>query len=121
MNLGYVVLYVKDSETAKNFWTNKIGFNLKRSVKIGEKMVYTVGKDGAPTNIELVPKPIVETNEQGINTNTPSLCFNTYDLVAQRNFFIEMNVKVTDIIEYEGVHIFSFFDQDDQAFAMMEV
>ncbi len=32
MNLGYVVLYMNDTQAAKNFWVEKIGYELKKKL-----------------------------------------------------------------------------------------
>lgn len=120
MDLGYVVLYMNDTEAAKNFWVEKVGFELKKEVNAGELNVYTVGAKDAITNIELVPLALMENNPMDINTGTPSMAFYTADLKAEHARLTENGVNATEIMEHQGMTVFTFFDEENQAFAMLQ-
>ncbi len=121
MNLNYVVLYMENTELAKDFWVEKIGFEVKKCTEVGAAKVYTVGKKGNNTNIELVPMSLMENNPHELNLGTPSLCFKTNDLQAEHNRLTESGVKVTAIMDHGGMQVFTFFDAEEKAFAMTEV
>ncbi len=121
MNLNYVVLYMKDTELAKDFWTQKIGFELKKTADVASERVYTVGKKGDSPSIELVPLALMAENPHNLNLGTPSLCFKTSDLEAEYVRLKENGVKVTEIMNHGGMQVFTFFDAEEKAFAMAEV
>ncbi len=121
MNLNYVVLYMENTETSKDFWVEKIGFEVKKTVDAGVAKIYTVGQRGDNTNIELVPMALMANNPHGLNLGTPSLCFKTADIQAEYNRLTENGVKVTDIMDHGGMQVFTFFDAEEKAFAIAEV
>ncbi len=56
----------------------------------------------------------------GINTGTPSMAFYAEDLKAEHARLTESGVNVTEIMEHQGMTVFTFFDEEKQAFAMLQ-
>jgi predicted enzyme related to lactoylglutathione lyase len=55
--LSHATIYVLDQDNAKAFYTEKLGFELREDVKMGNFRWLTVGPKGEP-NLELVLMPV---------------------------------------------------------------
>ena len=56
-NIATVGVYVDDQKKALQFWTDKIGFELRKSIDMGNGMTWMeVGPTGADSCLVLYPK-----------------------------------------------------------------
>ncbi|WOO88631.1 VOC family protein [Mollicutes bacterium LVI A0078] len=118
VGIGYVVLYVNDTEKTANFWTTNFGFEIKNEVAAGEHKVITIGATDSQTNFELVPLALMEGNPFNLNLGLPSICLNTDDLQAEHERLTSLGVNVTEISDHGGRMSFAVIDEDGNAFAI---
>jgi lactoylglutathione lyase len=63
-NLGTVALYVEDQQKAKDFWTNKAGFEVTAEHPMGPDTFWLeVSPKGAQTRLVLYPKGMMQGSE----------------------------------------------------------
>lgn len=120
MRVGYVVLYVNDSEACKNFWTEKVGMQVKETTKVEQNTVYTVGFSNQNFSFELVPLDLMKDNPHGLDLATPSICFSVKDIPAEHKRLNDKGVKTTEITQRGDKGNFAFCDNEDRWFAVLE-
>ena len=118
MYLGYVVLYVKDPEACLSFWTEQVGMVEKDRKLAGDIDVVKVGFADQRFNLELVPLELMKNNPDGLDLATPSIAFQSDDLVATRNKLVAAGVQAMEIGEHSGVTAFAFPDNEGRWFAV---
>ena len=118
--LGQVMLYVNDQDKARDFWTEKAGFNVVDEVKHGDMRWIEVAPEGAATSLVLHNKDFVAKMNPGMNLGTPSLMFFTAELDRLYEDFKNKNVKVGQLVEMPNGRVFNFADDEDNYFAVME-
>lgn len=120
VEIGYVVLYMKDTEQAAAFWQTNFDFKVKKEQEVGPHKVITIGTVEGQTNFELVPLALMENNPNNLNLAIPSICLHTSDLQAEHERLTALGVRVTDIADHGGRNSFAIFDAEDNAFACVE-
>ena len=75
MKVGYVVLYVNDTEACRRFWVEQIGMVEKRRNAAGTFTIVQVGFVDQPFAFELVPLELMKDNPDGLDLATPSIAF----------------------------------------------
>jgi hypothetical protein len=75
MEVGYVVLYVNDTEACRRFWIEQVGMVEKRRDQVGAFTIAQVGFADQPFAFELVPLEMMRANPDGLDLATPSICF----------------------------------------------
>jgi lactoylglutathione lyase len=119
--LGQVMLYVKDQDQSKRFWTEKAGFQVIEEVnENGMRWIEVAPLKDMGTSIVLQNKEFVEKMSPDMNLGTPSLMFYTDDLTALYKELSEKEVKVGEIVEMPFGRVFNFADDEDNYFAVRE-
>lgn len=120
MRVGYVVLYVKDVEVCKAFWTEKLGMVEKGRKQAGPFEIVQVGFESQPFSFELVPLDLMKDNPDGLDLATPSIAFHDADLAAKRDELIAAGVQASEIADHGGSNAFAFSDNEGRWFAVTE-
>jgi lactoylglutathione lyase len=119
--LGQVMLYVKDQDQSKRFWTEKAGFQVIEEVnENGMRWIEVAPLKDMGTSIVLQNKEFVEKMSPDMNLGTPSLMFYTDDLTALYKGLSEKEVKVGEVVEMPFGRVFNFADDEDNYFAVRE-
>ena len=118
MKVGYVVLYVNDSEACSRFWVEQVGMVEKRRNDVGGFTIAQVGFADQPFAFELVPLELMKDNPDNLDLATPSIGFNVDDLEAARAALVERGVQATDLGEHGGTPSFAFSDNEGRWFAV---
>ncbi|MDR4889840.1 VOC family protein [Fredinandcohnia sp. QZ13] len=120
-NLGQVMLYVKNQDQARDFWTEKAGFKVVAEEDNGQGMRWIeVAPENAETSIVIHNKDFIAQMEPELNLGTPSLMFFTDNVEQLYSNLKSKNVKVGDIVEMPSGKVFNFADDEDHYFAVME-
>ncbi len=119
VEIGYVVLYVNDTNAIANFWQQAFDFEIKNEVEAGTEKVITVGAKGGQTNFELVPLSLMADNPYNLNLGIPSICLYADDLQAEHNRLKEIGIEVSEIADHGGRNAFTVFDSEKNAFAVV--
>lgn len=118
MKVGYVVLYVNDTEACRRFWVEQIGMVEKRRSVAGGFPIVQVGFADQPFAFELVPLELMKDNPDNLDLATPSIAFTVDDLEAARADLVGRGVQATDVGEHEGTPSFAFSDPEGHWFAV---
>ena len=117
MKVGYVVLYVNDTEACRRFWVDKVGMVEKRRDEMGAFTIAQVGFADQPFAFELVPLEMMKDNPDGLDLATPSIAFTVDDLGATHDALVERGVQATDVGDHQGTPSFAFSDPEGRWFA----
>lgn len=120
VGIGYVVLYLNDTEKAAEFWTKNFEFEVKNTVEAGEHQVITIGAVNSQTNFELVPLALMADNPYNLNLEIPSICLYTDDLEIEHTRLEQLGVTVTPIEDHGGRNSFAVIDLEENAFAVVQ-
>ena len=120
MRLGYVVLYVNDPDSCRDFWTTQVGMEIQSSMNFGNVQVVRVGFSGRETSIELVPLEIMKDNPDALDLATPSLCFYVENLESEHQRLQANGVQVAEISGEYGQPSFAFSDNEGRWFAVAQ-
>jgi lactoylglutathione lyase len=118
MKVGYVVLYVKDTETCGRFWVEQVGMVEKRRDEAGAFTIAQVGFADQPFAFQLVPLEMMQDNPDGLDLAMPSVCFQVEDLEAARATLVGRGVQATEVGEHHGTRNFAFADPEGRWFAV---
>lgn len=120
--LGQVMLYVKNQDAAKTFWTGKMGFHLiaEESTDYGMRWIEVAPTEDAETSIVLHDKDFIAKMSPEVNLGTPSLMFFTKDIHQFHDELSNKGVKVGEIVNMPGGNVFNFTDIEENYFAVME-
>ena len=120
MKVGWVVLYVNDTEACRRFWVEQIGMVEKRRSEAGTFAISQVGFADQPFAFELVPLELMQDNPDGLDLATPSIAFSVDDLEATHAALVRRGVQATDVGEHEGTPSFAFADPEGHWFAVTQ-
>lgn len=118
--VGQIMLYVNDQDACRNFWTEKVGFEVVSEVDMGVMRWIEIAPKSAATTIILHNKEAVAKMNPGMNLGTPSLMFFTDSFDALYSDLKNKSVKVGDIVNLPSGRVFNFADDEDNYFAVME-
>ncbi|AIQ63952.1 glyoxalase [Paenibacillus stellifer] len=118
--IGQVMLYVSNQDESKDFWTEKLGFEVVSEETNGPMKWIEVAPKGAATSIVLHNKEFVAQMNPDMNLGTPSLMYFTEDLDQLYRDLTSKKVTVGEIMELPGGRVFNFADHEDNYFAVME-
>jgi lactoylglutathione lyase len=118
MKVGYVVLYVNDTEACRRFWVEQVGMVEKKRDEVGTFTIAQVGFADQPFACELVPLAMMKDNPDGLDLATPSICFHVDDLEAARAELVGRGVQATDVGDHQGTPSFAFSDPEGRWFAV---
>ena len=120
MKVGYVVLYVNDTEACRRFWVEQIGMVEKRRSEAGIFAIVQVGFADQPFAFELVPLELMKDNPDGLDLATPSIAFTVDDLAATHDTLVDRGVQATDVGDHQGTPSFAFSDPEGRWFAVTQ-
>jgi lactoylglutathione lyase len=118
--IGQLMLYVNNQEEAKDFWTEKLGFEVILDETNGPMRFIEVAPKGAATSIVLHNKELVAQMNPEMNLGTPSLMFFSDNFDQLNRELKDNNVTVGEIVEIPGGRVFNFADSENNYFAVME-
>lgn len=119
MKVGYVVLYVGDTEASLRFWTDRVGMIETSRSEVDGHTVVQVGFADQDFAFELVPLALMTDNPDGLDLATPSIAFRVDDLGVAHTTLAGKGVQVTDLAEHSGVMSFGFADNEHRWFAVI--
>jgi lactoylglutathione lyase len=119
VQVGYVVLYIRDPDACRAFWVDRVGMIEKGRTAAGAFSVVKVGFVEQPFAFELVPLDLMKDNPDGLDLATPSIAFYVDDLEATHARLTERGVAASPIAEHFGVRSFAFSDPEGRWFAAM--
>ena len=120
MRVGYVVLYVTDSEACLDFWRTKVGMELQDTTPVPGGAIYKIGFESQQFSFELVPLSLMKDNPHGLDLATPSICFYDENPTQWREQLIANGVTATEITDRNGKENFAFSDNENRWFAVLE-
>jgi lactoylglutathione lyase len=120
MRIGYVVLYVDDSEACARFWTDQVGMKVQMQSRALDFSIFRVGFSERDAALELVPRELMKENPDGLDLTTPSICFYVDDLQEAHKKLSENNVLVTEITNHFDNENFAFSDNEGRWFAVLQ-
>ena len=119
VNVGYVVLYVTDSDACARFWIDTVGMVERQRFKAGPLSVVEVGFADQEFSFQLVPLEIMRENPDNLDLATPSIAFRVADLDAARAQLLSRGVQATEITSERGPRSFAFPDPEGRWFAVL--
>lgn len=120
MKLGYVVLYVENTDKSVQFWTTQIGMSVQSVIELGEHSVVSLSQSPVDVALQLVPLEMMKGNPDNLDLATPSVCFYVNNLDAERERLIANGVEVSEIMQHGDVATFGFSDNEGRWFAVMQ-
>jgi len=120
MKVGWVVLYVNDTEACRRFWVDQIGMVEKRRNEAGGFAITKVGFADQDFAFELVPLELMKDNPDNLDLATPSIGFQVDDLQRAHTDLAARGVQVSDVGEHSGTQSFAFSDPEGHWFAVTQ-
>ncbi|NWL88074.1 glyoxalase/bleomycin resistance/extradiol dioxygenase family protein [Paenibacillus sp. 79R4] len=118
--IGQVMLYVNNQVECRDFWTEKLGFEVIAEVTQGPMSWIEIAPKGAATSIVLHSKALVAKMNPDMNLGTPSLMYFTEKFDELYCDLGNKNVKVGEIVELPTGRVFNFADNEENYFAVAE-
>ncbi|MBF0754447.1 VOC family protein [Jeotgalicoccus nanhaiensis] len=120
--LKNVMLYVEDTNSALEFWTQKMDFTVKEELSLMENFKgYKVAPDeNSETSLVIFPIAFIEKYSPEVSLETPSLMFEVENIEAVYEDLKERDVYVGELVEIPAMKTFNFFDGQDNYFAVSE-
>lgn len=113
-----IMLYVTDVNASSEFW-QKIGFvEVERDHVDGTIVVEIAPSATAETRIVLYDLAFIQRHSPEVAGNTPSLMFQSDDIMKLYKSMQESGVKVGDLVQLPTGLVFNFADNDDNYFAV---
>ncbi|WP_412520202.1 VOC family protein [Staphylococcus simulans] len=120
--LDEVMLYVNDQESAKAFWTDKLGFVVTSDTEQhGMRTIVLRPSSDAQTAIVLHNKQKIQSLDLGISTQTPSLMFATKDIDQLYQDYQDKGITVGDLVDMPQGRVFNFADDENNYFAVKQI
>lgn len=120
--VGQIMVYVNDQDAARDFWTEKVGFQVIAEEDNGQGMrwIEVAPSKDTQTSIVLHNKEFVAKMEPELNLGTPSLLFFTENIEQLYSDLSNKQVKVGEIVSIPSGRVFNFADSEDNYFAVLE-
>ena len=119
MKVGFVVIYVGDTDMCARFWTDTVGMVERQRFAVGSLSVMEVGFADQEFSLQLVPLEMMRENPDNLNLETPSIAFRVSDLDAARAQLLSRGVQATEITNDRGPRSFAFPDPEGRWFAVL--
>ena len=119
MKVGFVVIYVGDTDMCARFWTDTFGMVERQRFAVGSLAVVEVGFADQEFSLQLVPLEMMRENPDNLDLATPSIAFRVADLDAARAQLISRGVLATEITSDRGPRSFAFPDPEGRWFAVL--
>ena len=118
--IGQVMLYVNNQEASRDFWTEKLGFEVIADVTNGPMRWIEIAPKGAATSIVLHSKDFVAQMNPEMNLGTPSIMYFKDHFDELYSDLKNKNIKVGDVMALPSGRVFNFADNEDNYFAISE-
>ncbi len=118
--IGQVMLYVNNQDESRDFWSEKLGFEVIAEETNGPMKWIEVAPKGAATSIVLHSKEFVAKMNPEMNLGAPSIMFYTENFDALYSDLKNRNIKVGEIVELPFGRVFNFADNEENYFAVSE-
>ena len=119
--IAKVTIYVNNQDEAKKFWTEKLNFVTKIDATEGPlRWIEIAPKESEWVTIVLYDKNLMKAQYPDANTDYKTVILSTEYL---DNAYIEMKAKgveVTDIVTMPYARLFTFKDQDNNEYLLLE-
>jgi lactoylglutathione lyase len=119
MKVGFVVLYVEDSERCRAFWIDQVGMVERGRDEVAGFVIPQVGFADQDFRLQLVPKAMMQDNPDGLGLAAPSMAFHVADLAAERARLVAAGVAATEVSDHHGMSNFAFPDPEGRWFAVI--
>jgi lactoylglutathione lyase len=119
MKVGFVVIYVGDTDMCARFWTDTVGMVERQRFAVGSLSVMEVGFADQEFSLQLVPLEMMLENPDNLDLATPSIAFRVTDLDAARAQLLSRGVQATEITSDRGPRSFAFPDPEGRWFAVL--
>ena len=119
MKVGFVVIYVGDTDMCARFWTDTVGMVERQRFAVGSLSVMEVGFADQEFSLQLVPLEMMRENPDNLDLATPSIAFRVSDLDAARAQLLSRGVQATEITNDRGPRSFAFPDPEGRWFAVL--
>ncbi len=125
-SIGQVMLYVNDTENAKKFWIDKVGFKLiEELVNEFEGVKYfsyvIAPEEKSDVQFVLHSKEFVSKVSPEVDLGNPSILMSSSDIENTYNMFIKNGVKANPIMNVFEGKVFNFCDEEENYYAVREV
>lgn len=119
--VGKIMLYVEDQEKAKEFWVEKVGFNVvEDQTQENIRWIEITPTPEAQTHFVLHDKNVIAEIEPELTLSTPSLLFFTQNVEELYTEFKEKGITVGELVITPTGKGFNFADYEEQYFAVVE-
>lgn len=120
--ISKITLYVNNQKEAKEFWTEKLGFEVKLEQPMGPNMTWleVAPTKDAPTSFILYEKELMKMQNPSANLEHPSIILSSNQIEACRDKMIAQNVTVTELRSMPYGKMFTFHDQDGNPYLVRE-
>lgn len=120
-SINQIMLYMNDTKNAKEFWCEKVGFELIREIDFFEDKSYIIAvSKNSETHFVLHNKNIVKNMNPDMNLEIPSIMFDTDDLEKTIKDFREKNIFINDINDMGDFFVTNFKDNEDNYYAIKQ-
>lgn len=120
--IAKITVYVNNQEEAKEFWTEKMGFAVRNEYPMGPGMKWleVAPADDNNTTFILYEKEMMKKQNPAANTSHPSIILSTMDIDKAHETMKEKEIEVTSIRKMPYGSMFTFHDQDGNAYLVRE-
>lgn len=120
--IGQIMLYLNNQDVAIKFWTEKVGFVVKKEEDNGQGMrwIEIAPSLDSDTSIVLHNKDFVAKMSPELNLGTPSILFYSDNIEELRSDLLNKNIIVGEIVSMPSGRVFNFADDEENYFAVME-
>jgi lactoylglutathione lyase len=118
--IGQVMLYVNNQDESRDFWTQKLGFEVIAEETNGPMRWIEIAPKGAATSIVLHSKEFIAKMNPEMNLGTPSIMYHTENFDELYSDLKNKNIKVGEIMEHPAGRVFNFADNEENYFAVSE-
>lgn len=113
-----IMLYVTDVNASSAFWQTIGFFEMEREAIDGTLVVEVAPSKESATRIVLYDLAFIQQHSPEVAGNTPSLMFQSNDIIALYKSMKESGVKVGEMVQLPTGLVFNFADNDDNYFAV---
>jgi len=120
--IGKITVYVNDQEEAKKFWTEKMDFVVSFEQQMGPGFTWleVSPNNHAITSFVLYNKQVMKQQSPETNVEHPSVLLSTVDVESAHKKMKANGVEVEAIMNMPYGKMFSFKDQDGNAYILRE-
>lgn len=115
-----VRVYVDDLDKEKEYWTDKLGFQLitERNDRFGRE--YVLKHSGSQLTFIMIGKEAVKKADPELDTDMPSIVLTTDDIYLIYNTMKDRGVTVGDMFDLGSFKSFNFADPENNYIAVWQ-